>query len=156
MSHASIAETSSLLNKGLQPSTDASDKAISASTSYAIKALAYMRIATGAASLIAPQFTCALFKYNVPIGSALLVRMVGAREGVLGELLLTAQDKDAPDGGRREMRRAIWTGLAVDAIDIGSLVYAVVKGHALKSTGGLFGAGAVVFMGLGAWGLRGL
>jgi hypothetical protein len=156
MSHASSAHTNSLLNKGPRPTTEASDKATSASTTYAIKALSYMRIATGAACLVAPQFTCALFRYNVPVGSALLVRMVGARDGVMGELLLTAQDKDAPDGGRREMRRAIWTGMAADAIDIGSLAYAVSKGHALKSTGGLFGAGAVVFMGLGAWGLRGL
>lgn len=156
MSYASATETNSLLNKGSRLTTEASDKPISASTTYAIKALSYMRIATGAACLVAPQFTCALFKYNVPIGSALLVRMVGGRDGVLGELLLTAQDKDAPDGGRRETKRAIWTGMAADAIDIGSLAYAVAKGHALKSTGGLFGAGAVVFMGLGAWGLRGL
>lgn len=156
MSHTSHAETNSLLNKGLGPATEPSDKAISASTTYAIKALSYMRIATGAACLIAPQLTCALFKYNVPIGSALLVRMVGARDGVMGELLLTAEDKNARDGGRREMRRAIWTGMAADAIDIGSLAYAVAKGHAAKSTGGLFGAGAVVFIGLGAWGLRGL
>jgi hypothetical protein len=156
MSYATATETNSLLNKSSRPTTEASDKPISASTTYAIKALSYMRIATGAACLVAPQFTCALFKYNVPIGSVLLVRMVGARDGALGELLLTAQDKDAPDGGRREMRRAIWTGMAVDVIDIGSLAYAVAKGHALKSTGGLFGAGAVVFMGLGAWGLRGL
>lgn len=156
MSYASVTENNSLLSKGSRPTTKASDKPISTSTSYAIKTLSYMRIAAGAACLIAPQFTCALFKYNVPVGSALLVRMVGARDGVLGELLLTAQDKDASDGGRREMRRAIWTGMAADAIDIGSLVYAVAKGHALKSSGGLFGAGAVVFMGLGAWGLRGL
>lgn len=82
--------------------------------------------------------------------------MVGARDGVLGELLLTAEDKSAPEGGRREMRRALWAGIAADAIDIGSLAYAVAKGHVGKPTGGLFGAGAVVFIGLGAWGLRGL
>ena len=105
---------------------------------------------------MAPQFTCALFKWNVPMGSTLLVRMVGGRDGVLGGLLLTAEDKNAPDGGRREFQRAIWTNVAADTIDIGCLVYAVAQGHVGKSTGGLFGAGAVVFMGLGAWGLRGL
>ena len=82
--------------------------------------------------------------------------MVGARDVVLGELPLTAEDKNAPDGGRREMRRKVWTGMAVDAIDIGSLAYAVAKGHVGKPTWGLFSAGAVVFIGLGAWGLRGL
>ena len=33
------------------------------------------------------------------MGSTLLVRMVGGRDGVLGGLLLTAEDKNAPDGG---------------------------------------------------------
>lgn len=129
---------------------------ISADTLWAVKALSYMRIAIGSAILVAPQFTCALFKYNIPVGSALLARMVGARDGVLGELLLTAEDKNTPGGGRREMRRALWTGIAADAIDVGSMAYAVAKGHVGKPTGGLFGAGAVVFIGLGAWGLRGL
>jgi hypothetical protein len=153
MSHT---DTSPLLNKGSRPTTESSDKPVSASTSYAIKALAYTRIAAGAACVIAPQFTCTLFKYNVPIGSALLVRMFGARDAVIGELLLTAQDKNAPDGGRREMRRALWANIAADAFDIGSVAYAVAKGHVGKSTGGLLGAGAMVFIGLGAWGLRGL
>ena len=155
MLHTSQKSTDALLNPSVNPKSGA-DKPLSASTQYAIKALSYMRIATGAACLIAPQFTCALFRYNIPAGSALLVRMVGARDGVLGELLLTAEDKNAPDEGRREMSRAIWTGIAADAIDIGSLAYAVAKGHAAKSTGALFGAGAVVFIGLGAMGLRGL
>lgn len=75
---------------------------------------------------------------------------------MLGGLLLTAEDKHAPDGGRREFKRAVWANMAADTIDIGGLVYAVAKGHVGKSTGGLFGAGAVVSMGLGAWGLRGL
>lgn len=145
-----------LLNTPLKAKTEHSNEPVSASSLWAIRALSYARIATGAACLVAPQLTCALFKYNVPVGSALLVRMVGARDGVLGELLLTAEDKDAPDGGRREMKRAIWAGIAADAIDMGSLAYAVAKGHVGKPVGGLFGAGAVVFVGLGAWGLRGL
>ncbi|KAJ4991999.1 hypothetical protein SVAN01_02594 [Stagonosporopsis vannaccii] len=156
MAHVSEDASSSLLNPTLKKKTEYSNEPVSAATLWAIKALSYMRIATGAAVLVAPQFTCALFKYNVPVGSALLVRMVGARDGVLGELLLTAEDKNAPDGGRREIRRALWTGIAADAIDIGSLAYAVAKGHVGKPTGGLFGAGAVVFIGLGALGLRGL
>lgn len=156
MSHVGHKETNPLLKAGIDTTAESSNKSVSASTLWATKALSYARIATGAACLVAPQFTCALFKYNVPIGSALLVRMVGARDLAMGELLLTAEDKDAPDGGKREMRRAIWTGLAADVIDIGSLAYAVAKGHAGKPTGGLFGAGAVVFIGLGTWGLRGL
>ncbi|KAF3008452.1 hypothetical protein E8E13_003799 [Curvularia kusanoi] len=155
MSHASHNEANSLLDAGSKSRVEPSNRSTS-TTPWTIKTLAYMRIATGAACLVAPQFTCALFKLNIPVGSTLLVRMIGARDGVLGELLLTAEDRNAPDGGKRELRRAIWAGMAADAIDVGSLVYAVAKGHVGKPTGGLFGAGAIVFMGLGAWGLKDL
>lgn len=67
----------------------------------AIKVLHLLRIATGLACLIAPQYTCALFKYHVPVEQALLVRMFGVREVVFGELLASAEDKDAADGGKR-------------------------------------------------------
>ncbi|KAJ4371180.1 hypothetical protein N0V83_004396 [Neocucurbitaria cava] len=66
----------------------------------AIKVLHLLRIASGLACLIAPQYTCALFKYRVPAEQALLVRMFGVREVVFGELLTSAEDKDAPDGGK--------------------------------------------------------
>ena len=155
MPHTPHNENKPLLDAEGKSKTELSTQPIS-STLWATNTLSYLRIATGAAGLVAPQFTCALFKWNVPMGSTLLVRMVGGRDGVLGGLLFTAEDKNAPDGGRREFQRAIWTNVAADTIDIGCLVYAVAKGHVGKSTGGLFGAGAVVFMGLGAWGLRGL
>lgn len=132
------------------------DKPLSPSTGYAIKTLSWARIATGVACLAAPRFTCALFKWNIPAESSLLVRMVGARDAVLGELLITAEDKHAHDGGQRELRRALWTNMAADVVDVGSVVYAVAMGHVGRATGGLFGAGAVAFIGLGAWGLRGL
>ena len=67
----------------------------------AIKVLAIIRIATGAACLIAPRFTCALHNYNVEPEYLLLVRMMGVREGVVGGLLLTAEDREREDGGRR-------------------------------------------------------
>ena len=155
MPHTSHNETNPLLDAEGKSKTELSNKPIS-STLWATNILSYSGIAAGAGCLVAPQFTCALFKWNVPVGSTLLVRMVGARDGVLGGLLLTAEDKNAPDGGRRELRRAIWTGMAANTIDMGCLAYAVAKGHVGVSTGGLFGAGFVVFMGLGAWGLRGL
>ena len=97
MSHTSQKVTEPLLSTSANPKS-ATAEPLSAGTQYAIKALSYVRIATGVACLVGPQFTCALFRYNVPVGSALLVRMVGARDGVLGELLLTAEDKNAPNG----------------------------------------------------------
>lgn len=81
--------------------TDPGSPPLSTTTQTVIKALSFIRIATGAACLIAPRFTCALFKFPVPAEQTLLVRMVGARDAVLGELLITAEDKTAHDGGRR-------------------------------------------------------
>ena len=98
MPHTPHNETNPLLDAEGKSRTELSNKPIS-STLWATNTLSYLRIATGAACLVAPQFTCALFKWNVPMGSTLLVRMAGSRDGVLGGLLLTAEDKNAPDGG---------------------------------------------------------
>lgn len=74
---------------------------LSSTTLTAIKVLSVIRIVIGTACLIAPRFTCALHSYNVPVEQALLVRMMGVREGVVGGLLFTAEDKEMGDGGRR-------------------------------------------------------
>jgi len=81
--------------------SDAPPQALSPTTQAAIKALSIVRIVTGAASLIAPRFTCALFKYNVPAEQTLLVRMFGVRDAVFGELLITAENDERKDSGRR-------------------------------------------------------
>jgi hypothetical protein len=73
----------------------------SSTTQAVIKVLTVVRFATGAACIVAPRFTCAMFKLNVPAEQALLVRMVGARDASFGELLITAEDKERGDGGRR-------------------------------------------------------
>jgi hypothetical protein len=65
------------------------------------KGLSLVRIATGAACFFAPQLTCSLHGYQVPVESALLVRMMGAREAINGGLLFTAEDGEARDTGRR-------------------------------------------------------
>jgi hypothetical protein len=65
------------------------------------KGLSLVRIATGAACFFAPQLTCSLHGYEVPIESALLVRMMGAREAINGGLLFDPEDDEAGDGGRR-------------------------------------------------------
>lgn len=129
---------------------------LSSTSQIAIKALSVIRIATGAACLVAPRFTCGLFRYTVPAEQAVLVRMFGVRDAIFGELLVTAEDKGRDDGGRREIRRAIWAGIAADVVDIGSLVFGVAMGQVGKTTGGLLGACAVGALGLGALGLRGL
>lgn len=78
--------------------SDPPPRGLSLTTRTTIKALSIIRIATGAACLLAPRFTCAIFKYNVPAEHALLVRMFGVRDAVLGELLITADDEET---GRR-------------------------------------------------------
>lgn len=80
---------------------DPRSPAVSPTSQTAIKALGVIRIVTGAACIVAPRFTCALFRYPVPAEHSVLVRMFGARDAVLGELLMTAEDKRAADGGRR-------------------------------------------------------
>ncbi len=78
-----------------------STSSLSRTTQTAIKALSVIRIATGAACLVAPRFTCALFQYKVPAEQTILVRMFGVRDAVLGELLITAENKETHDQGRR-------------------------------------------------------
>lgn len=73
----------------------------SSTTLTLIKILSIVRLATGAACLIAPRFTCAMHDHHVPAEHIFLVRMMGIREGVNGGLLLTAKDKERADGGRR-------------------------------------------------------
>ena len=93
--------TDPLLGGSPKLMSDSSSQALSPATQTAIKVLSFVRIATGAACLLAPRFTCALFRYNVPAEQDLLVRMIGARDVLFGELLITAEDKGRGDGGRR-------------------------------------------------------
>ncbi|EMD92175.1 hypothetical protein COCC4DRAFT_129791 [Bipolaris maydis ATCC 48331] len=84
----------------------------------AIKAIAVLRIGLGVTCLVAPHFGGTLFEMDVPAAYSSLTRMFGGRDLVLGVLLLTAGDNKLPDGGRHEIRRALWSGIATDVIDI--------------------------------------
>ncbi len=156
MSRPSQDSSKPLLEQRAALTDDHTSAPLSAPTKLVIKTLSIIRIATGAACLVAPRFTCALFRYPVPAKQAMLVRMFGIRDAVLGELLITARDEDAHDGGKREIRRALWAGITADVVDIGIVMYALAIGDIGRATGGLLGAAAVGALGLGAWGLRGL
>lgn len=56
----------------------------------------------------------------------------------------------------REIRRALWAGIATDAVDIGSVALGFAMGHYGKTTGGLLGAAAAGSLLMGVMGLRGL
>ncbi|KIW01359.1 uncharacterized protein PV09_07130 [Verruconis gallopava] len=119
----------------------------------AITALGAIRAVLGAGLLIAPRFVGGLFHIPVTAQSALIGRAVGGRDLVLGELLLTA---DGSQKDRKEVKRALWAGLAADALDIGSIVFAVASGQLSRTGAGLFGGGATAFVLLGVVGLRSL
>ena len=118
-----------------------------------IFALGAIRAVAGAGLLIAPVFIGKLFHVPVTAQSALLARAVGTRDLVLGELLLTA-DKNGTD--RKEVKRALWAGVAADALDLGATVFALSTSQLSKTGAGLFGGGATAFLLLGLVGLRSL
>ena len=129
---------------------DLSSKPIAKNTIFALGAI---RAVAGAGLLVAPIFIGKLFHVPVTAQSALLARAVGTRDLVLGELLLTS-DRDAKD--RKEVNRALWAGVATDALDLGAAVFALSTGQLTKMGAGLFGGGATAFLLLGLVGLRSL
>lgn len=90
-----------LLGRPPKLSNDEIPQPLSSITQSVIKALSIVRLATGAACLVAPRFTCGIFRYQVPAEQHVLVRMFGIRDAVFGELLWTAEDKERADGGRQ-------------------------------------------------------
>ncbi|KAH8725062.1 hypothetical protein GQ44DRAFT_236866 [Phaeosphaeriaceae sp. PMI808] len=155
MSHLNQQKSSDpLLGGPLKANNDSEPHVLSSTTKVAINALAAMRIATGAICLVAPRFTFALFKFAVPVEQALLVRNFGGRDAVLGGLVITAED--GRNGGRREMKRALWAGIIADVLDAGSLTWAVARGQVGTTPGGLMGVAVMGAIALGVIGLRGL
>jgi hypothetical protein len=75
--------------------------------------------------------------------------MFGIRDAVLGALLYTADNPAA-------VRRALIAGAVVDGIDAMACVYGVVNGDIEMLGADLVGGGALVFLAMGFWGLRGL
>jgi hypothetical protein len=87
---------------------------------------------------------------------SVIVRLFAIRDFMLGELLVTAEDRNSPTGGRREIRRALLANIGSDAVDICSIGFALATGTMGRVPGALFGGGAALFLGLGVLGLKGL
>jgi hypothetical protein len=121
---------------------------------YTIKALGYARIGLGAASLLAPRFTCGLFKLIISNETGTVARLFGVRGVVLGELLITADDKTLLGGGRRELRRLLRANMGCDMIDICSIAFAVASGHMDRLPGALLAGCAAMGVGMGLLGLK--
>ncbi|CAI4219045.1 unnamed protein product [Parascedosporium putredinis] len=84
----------------------------------AVTALGMARAGLGAVVTLFPGWTAGLIGISLDPAGAVFARAFGVRDLILGELLLTAGGNHAPDGGRREVRRMLWAGLAADAADL--------------------------------------
>jgi hypothetical protein len=142
--------TSSTLKRDA-PSTQATTP-----TSPIITPFGLARISLGTAALLFPHWTCSLFRFAAPASSLVVVRLFGVRDAILGEMLYTASDPTAPDGGRKELKRALWRNITADSVDMCSVGVAVATGALGRVPGAMLAGGAGIGVVMGVLGLRGL
>lgn len=70
---------------------------------------------------------------------------------MIGELLLTADQKEKE---RKQLKRALWAGIAIDTLDLGATIVAGATGQLSRMGAGMFGGAAVSLVVLGLVGLR--
>ncbi|UNI15493.1 hypothetical protein JDV02_002022 [Purpureocillium takamizusanense] len=147
-----------------------------------IKSLALIRACIGATLAVAPPRLLSLYFLmgndtasphsaaaaavtETHHSSVLLPRLLGVREVALGLLLWTAFRRHADQRrrgvpqateARRGLRGVLWANLAVDVMDAVSCAAVVAAGMHEKNAAAWFGAGAMVFVVLGALGLLSL
>ncbi|KAL5377775.1 hypothetical protein DPSP01_009555 [Paraphaeosphaeria sporulosa] len=143
---------------GSKPTSKQDPKPIPSSSALAINVLALGRIGLGLASFVAPTVTLSLFKIALPANMTLIPRMFGGREFVIGEWtwMVKDEDKNAAEGGRRELKRAMRLNTVVDALDLAAVGYGVATGMVGRLPGGLLAGGALTCVAMDLWGLRGL
>lgn len=137
---------------------------LSALTTNIIRTIAVLRLSLGSASLTVPHSAIPLFGIPLTSDSAILARLFGIRELVLGGLLWAARPHS--DAARKntsldvdrgqELRRVLLAGLVVDAVDVCSCAVGALNGTLDGPAIGLVGGGALVAVALGLLGLRGL
>jgi len=110
--------------------------------------LSYSRLFLGTSFLLAPQLTASLFQFPIPASMAILARMFGIRDVVLGDLLLTAETE-------REKKRLLLGNMLVDLGDLAVVLWALGQGRMGVVPAGVIGGGAAVFVGLGLAGWKG-
>jgi hypothetical protein len=131
-------------------------KQLSPVTSTVIKTLSVLRIIFGTACVIAPQTSCEIFYYPVPTAFSILPRLFGIRDLVLGALLVTAEDKSIPSGGRRELKRTLWANIAADSMDVISIILSLAQGNLGRLPAAALGGGAGIFLIIEGMVMRGL
>jgi len=180
--HARIGEQTKLINERPNSMMVTTDRA-SAFRPLVINSLALLRACIGATLVVAPPRLLSLFFLMGTQGattpntgtaqhhpaaaagiqsSVLLPRLLGVREVVVGLLLWTAFRRHAQQRrqglphaieARRGLRSVLWANLAVDVMDAVSCAVVVAAGMQEKAAAAWFGAGAMVFVVLGALGL---
>lgn len=111
-----------------------------------IKTVSVLRIIFGAACVIAPQLTFEIFFYPVPTAFSILPRLFGIRELLLGALLFSAEDRNIPSGGRREITRTLWANIAADSVDLISIMLSFAQGNLGRLPAVALGGGAGILL----------
>lgn len=96
-----------------------------------------------------------LVKIDVSVTDEVLSRFFDTSGLVLGVLLLTAGDNKLPDGGRREVKRTLWAGIATDMLDTGIVFFGLAAGKSSRASAVTVSGGAVASIIVGAVGMRG-
>ncbi|KAF9741298.1 hypothetical protein PMIN01_00837 [Paraphaeosphaeria minitans] len=140
------------------PTSKQYPKPIPSSSALAIDILALGRIVLGIASFAAPTLALSPLKIDLPANMTLLPRVFGGRDIVIGEWtrMVREEDKNAAEGGRRELKRAMRLNTLVDALDFAATGYGVVTGTLDRLSGGLLAGTALTWVAMGLWALRGL
>lgn len=118
--------------------------------SLTILALSVLRSTVGITSLLLPTLASRIF-YIPASTSGIMFRLFGSRDLVLGSYLFLARN-----GVSVEARRtALLLGMVVDGIDVLSTVVCMMQGELGWQAGVWVGAGALMFVAMGWWGLEG-
>ncbi|KAJ5812288.1 hypothetical protein N7474_008589 [Penicillium riverlandense] len=126
--------------------------------------MAALRTGVGLSAVLAPTLLSRVSGLPTPLDTAstLVMRLFGIRDALLAAALwVTMRDESkslsvsALGETRRSVRRVLSGGVVVDLVDAVS-VFATVAGHGMLTSQavGVFGGGAVLYMGLGAAGLN--
>lgn len=115
-----------------------------------LQTLSAIRLLLGASCLAIPSLTSKFFRLTPVTGASILfIRIVGARELILGTLLWTANTSS-------QRRQSILASLVADSVDILSIGVGLLEGSLEQSAAPVGAVGALVGVVLGLVGLRSL
>lgn len=148
-------------------------------STLALRFVSMARMSVGAASLVAPVHTCQLFGIPLESNVAIIARLFGIRDFLLGLYLWRSTSAYVPNSlanplkpinvsssnedieckiiervRRRDLEVALGFGLICDAVDVASSTVCILEGNLTDlAKVGVVG-GAVIFAAIGAWQLR--